>query len=113
MKKINVSGDATCAAPLMLFAPPLPVVLGLVEVGVLSDEVREVEDVVVLAPLGVARALVLVEEEFDVMVVEELLELDKELGKELDKELEELLVLVLVVVEDDEDETEPIPNLGE
>jgi len=113
MKKINVSGDATCAALLMLLAPPLPVVLGLVEVGVLSDEVRdevrEVEDVVVLAPLGVARALVLVEEEFDVMVVEELLELDKE----LDEELEELLVLVLVVVEDDEDETEPIPNLGE
>lgn len=101
-----MSGEATCAAPLMLDAPPLPVVLGLVEVGVLSDEVREVEDVVVLAPLGVALALVLVEEEFDlVMVEEELLELDEE--------LEELLELVLVVVEDDEDETEPIPNLGE
>lgn len=110
MKKIKVSGDATCAAPLMLVAPPLPVALGLVEVGVLSDEVREVEDLVVLAPLEVALALALVEEEFDaVMVVEELLELDEE----LDEELEELLVLVLMVVEDDEDETEPIPNLGE
>jgi len=111
MKKINVSGDTTCAAPLMLVAPPLPVVPELVEVGVLSDEVRDVEDTVVLAPLEVELALELVEEELDVVVVlvlvEELLELDEE--------LEELLVLVLVlmVVEDDEDETKPIPNLGE
>jgi len=110
-----MSGDATCAALLMLVAPPLPGAPELVEVGVLSDEVREVEDVVVLAPLGVALALRLVEEELDVLVavVEELLELDKELDEEPDEELEELLVLVLMVVEDDEDETKPIPNLGE
>jgi len=105
MKKINASGDVICAAPLMLVAPPLPGAPEPVEVGALRDEVREVEDAVVLAPLGVALALALLEEELDVVVVEELLELDEG--------LEELLVLVLMVVEDDEDETKPIPNLGE
>jgi hypothetical protein len=103
MKKTKARGDTTCAAPLVLVAPP--VAPELVEVGMLRDEVREVEEMVVLAPLEVALVVALLEEELDVMV-EELLELDEE--------VEELPVLVVVDVEDDEVETGgPIPNLGE